>query len=46
MFEDERSRDERTGQIPFLLPTEGGGTWFVDPHDPLSVVFFADRGAS
>lgn len=44
-FDDVRARDLAVGEIPFLLPTEGGGTWFMDPDAPERVVLFADRFA-
>ena len=37
---------ESAGQVPFALPTQGGGSWFADPDDPSRVVFFAEREAS
>ena len=42
-FEDEAARDRAIGELPFLLPTQGGGDWFVDPAAPLEIVFFANR---
>jgi hypothetical protein len=45
VFEDGPGRDMALGQLPFVLPTAGGGVWFVDPEDPLRVIFFTDRHA-
>jgi hypothetical protein len=42
-FEDMQGRDASLGLVPFVLPTTGGGVWFMDPDDPLRLIFFAER---